>query len=310
MHILAWLPVHILAWLPELLEYKQNPNLIPSLFGLDENFRLQNRPFKREVKLARAKLYHIPGNIWHLTQRCHNRDFLLKFSKDRKRWVQWLFEAKKRYGLIILNYTITSNHIHLLVYDDGRKYVIPRSILLVASRTAREYNQRKGRRGAFWEDHYHATAIQGEKHLHQCMVYIDLNMVRARVVNHPADWPFTGYNEILSNRKRYRLINKLKLQELLCVESEQKLKENYIKQIEDSLHKGNLARDSCWTESIAIGSKDFVEKIKNELGVKAVHRKIEKTNEIHELREPRKSYTLHFIGKMSSLKAKTIRHLS
>lgn len=257
--------------------------------------------------MARAKLYYLRGNIWHLTQRCHNREFLLKFSRDRKRWLQWLFEAKKRYGLTILNYTVTSNHIHLLVYDDGGKYVIPRSILLVASRTAREYNQRKGRRGAFWEDHYHATAIENEEHLHQCMVYIDLNMVRAGVVNHPADWPFTGYNEILSDRERYRLIDKLKLQELLGVENEQKLKEIYREQIEESLSKGNLERESCWTESVAVGSMKFIEKIKNELGIRTAHRKIIGTNKLYELRESGKSYTLNFTGKMSGLRVKILK---
>lgn len=258
--------------------------------------------------MGRAKLYHIPGNIWHLTHRCHNRDFLLKFSRDKTRWLQWLFQAKKRYGLVILNYTVTSNHIHLLVYDDGRKYVIPRSILLVASRTAREYNQRKGRRGAFWEDHYHATAIESEKHLHQCMIYIDLNMVRARVVKHPTEWLFTGYNEIMSKRERYKLINKKKLQDLLNVNNEQMLKDFYKKQIIAALNKRNLKRESCWTESIAIGSKEFVEKIKDELGVKAAHRKIMKNREIHELREPRNSYTLNFAGEMSGLRVKIIRN--
>ena len=50
---------------------------------------------------------------------------------------------------------------------------------LIAGRTAQEYNQRKGKPGAFWEDRYHATAIETDEHLHRCMVYIDLNMVRA-----------------------------------------------------------------------------------------------------------------------------------
>lgn len=118
--------------------------------------------------MARAKLYHMPGFAWHLTHRCHNKDFLLKFHRDKKRWVRWLFGAKKKYELVILNYSVTSNHVHLLVYDDGRDEVIPRSILLVASRTAREYNLRKGRSGAFWEDHYHATAVETGSHLIRC----------------------------------------------------------------------------------------------------------------------------------------------
>jgi hypothetical protein len=42
-------------------------------------------------------------------------------------------------------------------------------------------------RGAYWEDSYHATAVQADQHLHRCMVYIDLNMVRAGAVSHPAN---------------------------------------------------------------------------------------------------------------------------
>jgi len=98
--------------------------------------------------------------------------------RDRRRYLYWLFEAKKRYGLSVLNYVVTSNHVHLMVKDTGAN-VIAESMQLIAGRTAQEYNQRKGRRGAFWEDRYHATAIEADVHLHRFLAYIDLNMVRA-----------------------------------------------------------------------------------------------------------------------------------
>ncbi len=127
--------------------------------------------------MARAKRYYILGQIWHIKHRCHKQEFLLKLVKDRRRWLQWLFEAKRRYGLIILNYTVTSNHIHLLVLDEKGRDVIPDSIKLVAGRTGKEYNLRKKRKGNFWEDRYHVTAIENEQHLLKCLLYIDLNMV-------------------------------------------------------------------------------------------------------------------------------------
>ena len=102
-------------------------------------------------------------------------------KRDRRRYLHWLFEAKKRFGLSVLNYMITSNHVHLLIKDTGPN-VIADSMQLIAGRTAQEYNQRKDRQGAFWEDRYHATAIEADEHLHRCLIYIDLNMVRAGVV--------------------------------------------------------------------------------------------------------------------------------
>ena len=63
--------------------------------------------------MARAKRHFIPGYIWHITHGCHKGEFLLEFSKDRHRYLQWLYQARKRYGLTVLDYMITSNHIHL-----------------------------------------------------------------------------------------------------------------------------------------------------------------------------------------------------
>jgi putative transposase len=81
--------------------------------------------------MARASRHYIPGNVWHITHRCHKKEFLLKFGRDRRRWIEWLFEARKRYGLKVLNYIVTSNHVHLLVADDGDERTIPESIQLM-----------------------------------------------------------------------------------------------------------------------------------------------------------------------------------
>ena len=86
--------------------------------------------------MPRAHRHYVPGQIWHLTHRCHQRQFRLKFARDRQAWISWLFEARKRFGLCVLNYTVTSNHIHLLVYDRDRRHVIPDSKQLVAGRNA------------------------------------------------------------------------------------------------------------------------------------------------------------------------------
>lgn len=120
--------------------------------------------------MPRANRYFVPGFVWHITHRCHKREFLLKFARDRKNWIDWLWEAKKRYGLQVLNYTVTSNHIHLLVYSDHDREVIPRSLQLVAGKTAQQFNEREKRKGAFWQDRYHATAVDTDEYLARCLI--------------------------------------------------------------------------------------------------------------------------------------------
>ena len=240
--------------------------------------------------MARAKRHYIPGYIWHITQRCHKRDFLLRFAKDRHGWMKWLFEAKRRYGLSILNYIVTSNHIHLLVKDSDGNDTISKSLQLVAGRTAQEFNQRKHRQGAFWQDRYHAVAIESGEHFKRCLVYIDMNMVRAGVVDHPSDWSYSGYNEIQNPRMKNILISYdvlMKLSGYLNYDDFQKAHRGWV---DSAINRSENNRESHWTESIAVGSDNFIKEIKNKLAVKAVGRKIREISDGFELREPEFPY--------------------
>ncbi len=209
---------------------------------------------------------------------------------DRRRWVQWLFEARKRYGLVILNYTVTSNHIHLLVVDDKDRDVIPNSIKLIAGRTGQEFNIRKNRKGAFWEDLYRATAIENGEHLLRCLMYIDLNMVRAGVVKHPSEWPFGGYNEIQEPKRKNVLIWYDRLRELAGIETYDLMQAAHKKWVESYLTGGIKRREECWTRSIAVGCDGFVRKVKSIMGVSAIGKNFVPAGDSYQLREPQVSY--------------------
>ena len=106
------------------------------------------------------------------------------------------------------------------------------------------------------------------------MVYIDLNMVRAGVVKHPEDWPFGGYRHIFSPPKRYRLTDNKKLMELLNIRKIEGLRETYRKWIDSAILHREIKRQPQWTESIAVGGKVYVEKVKDQMGYKAIGRKV------------------------------------
>ena len=241
--------------------------------------------------MARANRHVLPGHVWHITHRCHKQEFLLKFARDRRRWLYWLFEARRRYGLSVLNYSVTSNHVHLLVKDCG-KQEIPASMQLISGRVAQQYNRRKGRKGAFWEDRYHATAVASDEHLIQCVIYIDLNMVRAGVVSHPGDWPESGYSELLSERQRYRVLDTPTLMELLKIDEYDELRLQRNEWIDQALNAGlgDETKDPRWTSGIAVGSYEFVENVQLELGYGVKGRTIVESGESCVLREDETEY--------------------
>ncbi len=253
--------------------------------------------------MPRANRYFIPGHVWHITHRCHKQEFLLKFARDRQCWVRWLYQATRRYGLRVINYIVTSNHIHLLVMDDGKK-AIPKSLQLIAGRTAQQYNQRKQRKGAYWEDRYHATAIERGEHLSRCMVYIDLNMVRAGVVTHPSAWLWSGYHEIQNPPQRGGIIDRPLLNALWDIKDDEALRAMHRRWVEAELMAETSMREASWSSSLAVGSMAYVEAVKETLGLKAHKRAIVEMNEGFAIREEGAGYDVHFGAKNSHISVK------
>ena len=80
-----------------------------------------------------------------------------------------------------------------------------------------------------------------------------VNMVRARVVAHPSEWHFSGYNEIQAPRERYSLIDCEGLMGLLYFKEMDELADVYREWIEELVGRKKSFRDSKWTESVAMG---------------------------------------------------------
>ncbi|MCP4110829.1 MAG: hypothetical protein GY749_35755 [Desulfobacteraceae bacterium] len=162
---------------------------------------------------------------------------------------------------------------------------------MTAGRVAQEYNIRKSGKGAFREDRHHATAVETDSHLIRCIVYTDLNMVRAGVVSHPSEWEFCGYNEIRNPKKRKGIIDFKMLMYLLDIENRDLLKEAHHEWVDNALSAKSCDRESQWTQSIAVGSKNFIEKIKTELGPCAKGRTVIGSNDdMFQLREKQSAY--------------------
>jgi putative transposase len=119
---------------------------------------------------------------------------------------------------------------------------------LVAGRTAQEFNQRKNRKGAFWEDRYHATAVETGEYLAKCMVYIDLNMVRAGAVRHPSEYRLCGFNEIQNPPRRYGVINRKALLNFFAIHKHERFQQEHLHWVEAELQVDVKKRRSLWSE--------------------------------------------------------------
>jgi len=137
---------------------------------------------------------------------------------------------------------------------------------LVAGSFAQQLNRRKRHDGSVWEHPYQCTIIQDGQHLLECLRYVSLNMVRAGVVAHPADWRWCGHDELMGQRLRYRILNIDRLLESLGLDRLADLQVAYADGIEDKLRRRALSREAQWTEALAVGDKVFIESAAQSFG--------------------------------------------
>lgn len=142
--------------------------------------------------MARLPRLTVPGYPHHLIQRGNNREPLFADQADYKRLLEFLAEAAQRNGVAIHAYVLMSNHFHLLATPED-EHGLSGMMQSLGRRYVRVYNNLHGRTGALWEGRYKATVIESERYLIACMAYIELNPVRAGMVGHPAEYPWSSY---------------------------------------------------------------------------------------------------------------------
>jgi len=157
--------------------------------------------------MPRASQYLLEGYTYHLTHRCQDRQFLMRFARDRDVYREWLREGVRRHRVPVYGFCVTGNHAHVIVHADNAE-AVSGLMHLAAGATAKQYNLRKAHLGSMWEHPYHCTVVQDGQHLFRCLCYVDLNMVRAGAVPHPSAWRWCGYDELIGKRQRYCLLDK------------------------------------------------------------------------------------------------------
>ena len=203
----------------------------------------------------------LEGACYHITHRCQGRAFLLRFATDRNQYVRRLREMRGIYYISVLDYMITSNHIHLLVSAKTPE-TISEAMRFLEGSFAQDYNRRKGRQGAVWQGRYKPTLIENGIHLARCLLYIELNMVRAGVVRHPSEWRWSAHDELTGCRQRYRVTDQDVLMDRIGVGgSRGRFIRWYTESLSEKLAQEEWGREAYWSEALAVGAEGFVQRV-------------------------------------------------
>lgn len=113
-------------------------------------------------------------------------------ESDYRFFLEKLRAAAGKHDCQIHAYVLMTNHIHLLM-TPGQEDSIGKLMQMLGRYYVQYYNYCYQRTGTLWEGRYRATLIDSEAYLLTCMRYIELNPVRARMVDHPSEYPWSSY---------------------------------------------------------------------------------------------------------------------
>ena len=139
----------------------------------------------------RARL-SISGVPWHITQRGNNRSACFYEDEDYHFYLHHLKEQAAKHGCEIHAYVLMTNHVHLLLTP---KEADSASLLMkhLGQRYVQYVNRTYRRSGTLWEGRYKSCVTQSEDYVLACYRYIELNPVRAEMVNHPREYLWSSY---------------------------------------------------------------------------------------------------------------------
>jgi putative transposase len=144
-------------------------------------------PMPRRARLTYA------GCALHLIQRGNNRGACFFDEADYRLYRELAAEAAHDHGVAVHAYVLMTTHVHLLVTSpdpDGASRLMKQ----VGERYVRRVNRAYGRSGTLWEGRFRSCLVEEDVYFLACCRYIEMNPVRARMTETPADYPWSSHH--------------------------------------------------------------------------------------------------------------------
>ncbi len=146
--------------------------------------------------MARLPRLTAPGLAHHLIQRGNNRQAIFFDEVDCLRYLGDLSQLAAAHALAIHAYVLMPNHVHLVATPPDRE-AMSRLMQALGRRYVRWFNARHRRTGTLWEGRYRSTVVDTDRYLLACMRYVELNPVRAGLVDDPSAYRWSSHRHQL-----------------------------------------------------------------------------------------------------------------
>ena len=216
--------------------------------------------------MPRKPRFYLPYVPIHIVQRGHSREPVFFEDQDYATYAHWLKKGSEKYRVAIHAFVLMTNHVHLLVTPEKG-----RDVSLFMQYVGRRYvpyiNYKYGKSGSLWEGRYKASLVQENSYFLMVMRYIELNPVRASMVEMPGHYRWSSFCHNIGTKKISFLSSHAIYQGLgACEEARQKAYQFLFKA---HIDEANLKRiRESWQTGTPLGNDWFREKVEHQLQCK------------------------------------------
>ncbi len=150
--------------------------------------------------MARLARLTLPNHLHHVLHRAHGRQNVFTTTTDFECFLQLLTHHAGQFEVAVHAYALMSDQVHLMATPQQDNNGVSRMMQAVGRSYGRYFNDLNSRSGTLWDGRYRSTLIQAERWGLACMVYGDLNPVRARLVADAASYPWSSHAHYVGRR--------------------------------------------------------------------------------------------------------------
>jgi REP-associated tyrosine transposase len=148
--------------------------------------------------MARRPRVLAPGLLYHVIARGNQRQQTFLTDLDYRAYLVRLATYRKRYGVSLYAYCLMPNHVHLLVQTSEPP--LSKFMQGLQQSYTQRFNRVHGKVGHLFQGRYAAIVCDRDAYLVTLIRYIHLNPVRARLVEQPDAYPYSGHRAYLTAR--------------------------------------------------------------------------------------------------------------
>ncbi|MDH5500727.1 MAG: transposase [Gammaproteobacteria bacterium] len=222
-------------------------------------------PYNGDITLPRPIRLNLPGIPQHVTQRGNNRNSCFFSNADYQLYLDLLAKSCEKHDCSLHAYVLMTNHVHFLMTPK-----VADGVSLVIRDVGRDYvrtvNKKYGRTGTMWEGRFKSSPVDSDFYCLACYRYIELNPVRAGIVERPENYRWSSYRFNALNVQCAHVVPHETWN--LLGQSETDRKHAYRKLFETELDQNKLEEIRYGVrKGLPIGNRNFRQEIESTLSI-------------------------------------------